>query len=82
MFLAISMSVPERTAGGQGSFDQGYTDFKEEEEVKIISKEITIFPAETMQLMIRSVAIFRLRNDCFEEYTYFIQWKHSGISLF
>ena len=32
---------------------KGYTDFKEEEEVKIISKEITFFPAEAMQLMIR-----------------------------
>ena len=32
---------------------RGYTDFKEEEEVKIISKEITIFPAETMQLVVR-----------------------------
>jgi DNA polymerase-3 subunit alpha len=32
---------------------KGSTDFKEEEEVKIISKEITFFPAEAMQLMIR-----------------------------
>lgn len=36
---------------------KGYTDFKEEEEVKIISREITFFPAEAMQLMIR------IRND-------------------
>ncbi len=32
---------------------KGAIDFKEEEEVKIISREITFFPAEAMQLMIR-----------------------------